>query len=100
MSSNQLRLSASKLKINIKACILCDEDLPFAAKPTFSYSVTSKMLIVAQAPGIKVHESGILWNDANGDRLREWLGVTKKQFYSMKNFTIVPMGFCYPGKGK
>ena len=77
MSNNQLRLSASELKKNIKACTFSDGDLPFSAKPTFSYSVTSKMLIVALAPGIKVHESGILWNDASGDRLREWLGVTK-----------------------
>lgn len=100
MSSNQLRLSASELKINIKAWILCDGDLPFAAKPIFSFSVTSKILIVGQAPGIKMHESGITWNGVSGDRLREWLGVTKKQFYSMKNFSIVPMGFCYPGKGK
>jgi uracil-DNA glycosylase len=77
MSKNQLRLSASELKKNIKACTFNDGDLTFSAKPTFSYSVTSKMLIVAQAPGIKVHESGILWNDASGDGLREWLGVTE-----------------------
>ena len=80
MSSNQLRLSASELKINIKACTLCDGDLPFAAKPIFSFSVTSKILIVGQAPGIKMHESGITWNGVSGDRLREWLGVTKKIF--------------------
>ena len=100
MSSNQPRLLASQLKKNIKACTLCQEDLPFAAKPIFAFSARSKILIVGQAPGIKVHESGIPWNDASGDRLREWLGVTKKQFYSTKNFSIVPIGFCYPGKGK
>ena len=100
MSSNQPRLSAYELKKNIKACTLCQEELPFAAKPIFAFSARSKVLIVGQAPGIKVHESGIPWNDASGDRLREWLGVTKKQFYSTKNFSIVPMGFCYREKGK
>ena len=90
----------SELKRNIKAFTLCEADLPFPPKPTFSFSATSKILIVGQAPGIKVHESGIPWNDASGDRLREWLGVSQKQFYSTKNFSIVPMGFCYPGKGK
>ena len=100
MSSNQPRLSASELKKNIKACTVCQKELPLAAKPIFSFSTRSKILVVGQAPGIKAHESGIPWNDASGDRLREWLGVTKKQFYSTKNFSIVPIGFCYPGKGK
>ena len=60
----------------------------------------SKILIVGQAPGIKVQESGIPWNDASGDRLRAWMKVSKEQFYNTKYFSIVPMGFCYPGKGK
>ena len=55
---------------------------------------------MGQAPGIKVQESGIPWNDASGDRLREWLQVSKEQFYDTKYFSIVPMAFCYPGKGK
>ena len=80
MSNNQLRLSTSELKINIKACTLCDGDLPFAAKPTSSSYVISKILIVGQAPGIKVHESGITWIDASVDQLREWFGVAKKKF--------------------
>ena len=100
MSSSPPRISVSELKRNIKACILCEADLPFPPNPSFSFYATSKILIVGQAPGIKVRESGIPWNDASGDRLREWLGVTKKQFYSTKNFAIVPMGFCYPGKGE
>ena len=98
MSSCQL--SASELKKNIKACTLCEVDLPFPPKPVFSFSARSKILIVGQAPGIKVHESGIPWNDASGDRLREWMKVSKEQFYNTKYFSIVPMGFCYPGKGK
>jgi uracil-DNA glycosylase len=96
----QRRLSASELKRNIKACTLCEADLPFPPKPTFSFSARSKILIVGQAPGIKVHESGIPWNDASGDRLRAWMKVSKEQFYNTKYFSIVPMGFCYPGKGK
>ena len=90
----------SELKKNIKACTLCEGDLPNPSKPIFSFSAKSKILIVGQAPGIKVQESGIPWNDASGDRLREWLQVSKEQFYDTKYFSIVPMAFCYPGKGK
>jgi uracil-DNA glycosylase len=90
----------SGLKKNIKSCTLCEADLPYPPKPIFSFSARSKILIVGQAPGIKVQESGIPWNDASGDRLREWMQVSKEQFYDTKNFAIVPMAFCYPGKGK
>ena len=90
----------SELKKNIKACKLCEEDLPYPPKPVFSFSEKSKTLIVGQAPGSKVQESGMPWNDASGDRLREWLQVSKEQFYDTKYFSIVPMAFCYPGKGK
>ena len=100
MSVKLPNLSASELKSNIRACTLCKDDLPFPPRPVFSFSVTSKILIVGQAPGTKVHETGIPWNDPSGDRLREWMGVTKEQFYNTKYFSIVPMGFCYPGKGK
>lgn len=100
MSICQREPTASELKRNIKACTLCEAELPFPAKPTLSFSSTSKILIVGQAPGIKVHESGIPWNDASGERLREWMNVSKEQFYNTKYFSIVPMGFCYPGKGK
>ncbi len=90
----------SALKKNIKACTLCESDLPYAPNPVFSFSARSRILIVGQAPGTKVHESGIPWNDASGDRLREWMQVSKDQFYNTKYFSIVPMAFCYPGKGK
>ena len=90
----------SGLKKNIKACSICEADLPYPPKPVFSFSAKSKILIVGQAPGIKVQESGMPWNDASGDRLREWLLVSKEQFYDTKYFSIVPMGLCYPGKGK
>jgi uracil-DNA glycosylase len=100
MSICQREPTAPELKRNIKACTLCEAELPFPAKPTLSFSSTSKILIVGQAPGRKVHESGIPWNDASGERLREWMNVAKEQFYNTKYFSIVPMGFCYPGKGK
>ena len=92
--------TVSELKKNIKGCDLCKAVLPFSPKPVFSFSASSKILIVGQAPGIKVHESGTPWNDASGNRLRKWMGVSKEQFYNPRHFSIVPMGFCYPGKGK
>ena len=88
------------LKKNIKACTLCADYLPSKPRPVFSFSAKSKILIVGQAPGIKVHKSGIPWDDASGDRLRKWMQVSKDQFYDTKYFSIVPMAFCYPGKGK
>ena len=88
------------LKKNIKACTLCADYLPYQPRPVFSFSAKSKILIVGQAPGIKVHKSGIPWDDPSGDRLRKWMEVSKDQFYDTKYFSIVPMAFCYPGKGK
>ena len=79
---------------------MCEEFLPFAPKPIFSFAENSKIVLIGQAPGIRVHESEIPWDDASGRRLREWLGVSEEQFYDPANFAIVPMGFCYPGKGK
>ena len=90
----------SGLKKNIKVCKLCEADLPYPPKPFFSFSTKSKILIVGQAPGSNMQESSMPWNDASGDRLREWLQVSKEQFYDTKYFSIVPMAFCYPGKGK
>ena len=93
-------ITIGDLKKNIEACTLCKGDLPYLPKPVFSFSARSKILIVGQAPGMKVQESGIPWDDASGDRLRDWMQVSKEQFYDTKYFSIVPMAFCYPGKGK
>jgi uracil-DNA glycosylase len=84
----------------IKQCQICKEFLPNAPKPILNFSSQAKILIVGQAPGIKAHDSGKPWNDASGERLRDWLGVRAAQFYDPTIFAIVPMGFCYPGKGK
>ena len=92
---------SKKLINEIKACTVCRDFLPFSPKPVFSFSPKSRIVLIGQAPGIKVHESGIPWNDASGKRLREWLNISSDEFYDETKFSIVPMGFCYPGnKGK
>lgn len=88
------------LLTEIRACTVCAGVLPNPPKPVLSASTRSKILIVGQAPGTKVHNTGIPWNDASGDRLRIWLGLDKKIFYDDSKISIIPMGFCYPGKGK
>jgi uracil-DNA glycosylase family 4 len=82
----------------IKACRICENDLPLGPRPVVRGSVSSSILIIGQAPGTKVHETGIPWNDPSGDRLRNWLGVDRDAFYDERNFAIMPMGFCYPGR--
>ncbi|MCB0463700.1 MAG: uracil-DNA glycosylase family protein [Flavobacteriaceae bacterium] len=86
-----------KLLKDIKKCQTCAAFLPNAPKPIVSVSPESKILVIGQAPGTKVHESDIPFNDKSGENLRDWLGVTKAQFYDTKLFGIVPMGFCFPG---
>ena len=84
----------------IQQCTVCSEDLPHGPRPILRTHSHAKILIVGQAPGRKVHESGVPWDDASGNRLRDWLGVDKKTFYDPKKFALVPMGFCFPGTGK
>lgn len=83
----------------VRACRLCEEHLPMGPKPVLRASTTARLLIVGQAPGTLVHASGIPWNDASGMRLRGWLGVDRDTFYDEGKIAIVPMGFCYPGRG-
>lgn len=85
---------------DISQCTICQAHLPLGPRPVVTASAESKIVIIGQAPGTKVHESGIPWDDQSGKRLRQWLNVTDEQFYNTDNFAIVPMGFCYPGKGK
>lgn len=85
---------------HIKDCTICEAHLPLGARPVVTAHKASKIVIIGQAPGIKVHRSGIPWDDASGKQLRKWLDVTNETFYDTKNFAIIPMGFCYPGKGK
>jgi uracil-DNA glycosylase len=88
------------LLTHIKNCRICEEFLELGPNPVVSASTKSKILIIGQAPGTKVHASGVPWDDASGKNLRKWLGVSNEQFYDSSIFGIVPMGFCYPGKGK
>lgn len=84
----------------IANCEICAACLPNEPRPILQVGSRSRVLIIGQAPGRKVHESGIPWDDASGDELRRWLGVERKEFYDPGLFGLIPMGFCYPGKGK
>ena len=85
----------------ISACTVCSARLPLGPRPVVRASdPRAKILIIGQAPGTKVHASGVPWDDASGKRLRDWLGVTPDEFYDERLFAIMPMGFCYPGRGK
>lgn len=90
----------NQLLSQIQHCIQCKEQLPFAPKPVVQAHTDSKIIIIGQAPGLKVQNSGIPWDDQSGNELRRWLNVTKEQFYNPELFALIPMGFCYPGKGK
>lgn len=79
-----------------RACRLC-ADLPLGPRPVFRASPTARLLIIGQAPGTRVHETGIPWNDRSGDRLRDWLGLDRAAFYDEARLAILPMGLCYPG---
>jgi len=82
----------------ISACQICAEELPLGPRPIVRASSSARLLIIGQAPGTRVHESGIPWNDASGDRLRDWLQVDRDVFYDERRIAIMPMGFCYPGR--
>jgi len=88
-----------KLLKEIKDCAVCEKFLPFSPRPVVRASTNSRILIIGQAPGQKVNASGIPWDDQSGNELRRWLGVSKEQFYNPDTFALMPMGFCYPGKG-
>lgn len=88
------------LKSKITKCTICASDLELGPRPVFAFDITSRILIIGQAPGSIVHKSGIPWNDKSGENLRRWMGITKETFYDESKIAIVPMGFCYPGKGK
>src|ERR1700732_4418879 len=85
----------ARLAADIRGCRVCGEHLPLGPRPVFRASATARLLIAGQAPGTKVHETGIPWNDPSGDRLRGWLGMDRDTFYDASRIAIVPMGFCY-----
>ncbi|WP_432200736.1 uracil-DNA glycosylase family protein [Erythrobacter sp. W53] len=91
---------SAELHQEISACQICADHLPHGPRPVVQFSSTARLLIIGQAPGTKVHASGIPWDDDSGDRLREWLGVDKTTFYNPDKIALMPMGFCYPGKAQ
>ena len=93
-------LDFDQLVQQVRACTLCKDVLPEGPRPVVQLSRSSRILVVGQAPGRKVHETGIPFNDPSGDRLRQWMGVDREQFYNEEQVAILPMGFCFPGTGK
>jgi uracil-DNA glycosylase len=103
MQPKSASLQYSSLPIllnNIRACCLCAAHLPHGVRPILQIGASARILIVGQAPGRRVHESGVPFDDASGDRLRQWMGINSDVFYDANTIAILPMGFCYPGTGK
>jgi uracil-DNA glycosylase len=92
------RESLRALLARVRACRACEAHLPLGPRPVLRGRPSARLLIVGQAPGTRVHETGIPWNDPSGDRLRDWLGLDRERFYDERRIAIVPMGFCYPGR--
>jgi uracil-DNA glycosylase len=89
-----------KLLKKARACTVCAPHLPHAPRPVLRAAMTARLLVVGQAPGRKVHDTGIPWNDPSGDRLRNWLGMDRDTFYDESRIAIIPTGLCFPGTGK
>lgn len=90
-------MKLERLAREARACTVCAAHLPHPPRPVLRVSATARLLIVGQAPGRRVHESGIPWNDPSGERLREWLDLTPEVFYDVSRVAILPIGLCYPG---
>ena len=84
----------------VRQCTICEKRLAHGVRPVLQVNPDARILIAGQAPGRKVHESGVPFDDASGDRLRDWMGISKDTFYDANQIAILPMGFCYPGTGK
>jgi uracil-DNA glycosylase len=90
----------TSLLVQVRDCTLCAAHLPLGPRPVVQVHPSARILIAGQAPGRKVHETGVPFNDASGERLRVWLGISRDVFYDEKQVAILPMGFCFPGTGK
>lgn len=82
----------------VRTCRICADHLPLGPRPVVRMAKSARILVIGQAPGTKVHETGLPWNDASGDRLRDWLDISVDDFYDPGKLAIMPMGFCYPGR--
>ena len=99
MSTTEHKVFA-RLRSEIDRCTLCHLQLPLGPRPVLQAHPNAKVLVVGQAPGTAVHNTGIPFDDPSGKRLRSWLGVSKEEFYDEQKIALIPMGFCYPGRGK
>lgn len=88
------------LLATVRACRLCEAELPLGPRPVVQLGAGARILIIGQAPGTRVHATGIPWNDPSGNTLRRWLDLDRETFYDAAQVAIMPMGFCYPGRGK
>lgn len=93
-------MTLSSLLAEVRACAICAVHLPHGPRPVLQAEARARILIASQAPGLRVHNSGIPFDDRSGDRLREWMGIDRGDFYDPGKIAIVPMGFCYPGTGR
>jgi len=92
------RASLDELLAAVRGCRACERHLPLGPRPILQAHVAARVLIVGHAPGLRVHTTGIPWDDASGERLRDWMGVNKDTFYDASRIAIIPMGYCYPGR--
>lgn len=90
--------SFERLLAGVRACRVCEKELPLGPRPVLRASPTARLLIAGQAPGTKVHETGIPWNDPSGERLRDWLGLDRDSFYDERRVALIGIGLCYPGR--
>jgi|JI6StandDraft_1071083.scaffolds.fasta_scaffold178670_2 uracil-DNA glycosylase len=90
-------LAMNRLLRDVRGCEICRQCLPLPPKPILSVGIKTRVLIIGQAPGLKVHEAGIPWQDKSGETLCSWLGISREQFLDTQIFGTMPMGFCYPG---
>lgn len=98
MKPARVHQSLESLLVAVRACRACEAHLPLGPRPVLQAGATARILIVGQAPGAKVHASGVPWDDRSGERLRDWMGVSTEVFYDKDRVALVPMGFCYPGR--
>lgn len=98
MRCNILQTLDSLLQ-TVRACRVCEAQLPLGPRPVLQAGAMARILIVGQAPGARVHASGVPWDDRSGERLRDWMGIDAHTFYDRSSVAIVPMGYCYPGRG-
>ncbi|HQR23767.1 MAG TPA: uracil-DNA glycosylase family protein [Steroidobacteraceae bacterium] len=98
--SRERQAQLARLLEEVRACRVCEAHLPLGPKPVLRADVHARVLIVGQAPGTRVHATGIPWNDPSGDRLRAWMNLERDTFYDERRIAIIPTGFCYPGRGR